>query len=75
MIPATLIQCGRNNNFSEAENKSRRKFWEKVIQIPVRKIKHVSGIKMDNFCVCFGKEIALKNFARVVKKVSKILFL
>ena len=63
--------CGRNNYFGKAESKGRRKFGKKYIRIPVRKIRQVSGIKMNNFRVCLGKEIAVKNFARVVKKFSK----
>ena len=46
---------------------------KKYIRIPVRKIKQVSGIKMNNFCVCLGTEIAVKNFARMAKKFSKNL--
>ena len=60
---------------AKQRTRAEESFGKKYIQIPVRKIKQVSGIRMNNFCVCFGKEIAVKNFARVVKKVSKILFI
>ena len=47
---------------------------KKYIRIPLRKIKQVPGIKMNNFCVCLGKEMVVKNFAKVVKKFYKNLY-
>ena len=66
------MQCGRNNNFSMQRRRAKESLGKKHIRIPVRKIKQVSGIKMNNFCVCLGTEIAVKNFARVPRSFLKI---
>ena len=71
--PDTLIQPGKTIILAKQRTRVEESLGKKYIRIPVRKIKQVSGIKMKKFDVCLGKEMAVKNFAKVIKKFYKNL--
>ena len=73
LISDTLIQSGRNKKetiFSKAEERLGKDY----IRVSLRKVKQVSGIKMNNCFICLVKEMAVKNFAKVIKKFYKKLY-
>ena len=49
------------HTFQQSRKQGQNKVWgKKYIRIPLRNVKQVSGIKMNNFCVCLGKDMAEK---------------
>ena len=69
IIDSRYSMCGRNISLCKAEKKSRGK-CEKEAHPNLPQNSKTSFLKMNIFCLRLGKEMTVKIFAKVVKKIN-----